>query len=421
MKKILFFLAFFSFFLANAQKEDCATYVTEYKGLLNEGRINEAYLPWISVKKNCPKLNEELYLDGFKILQYKADNLDGEEKEKMIDEILSLHDAFFKNFPEKNQQIELDKALVLIKNSVENKNKIYNWLEIAFSKYQEKIIDVQAFINYFKLSYEKFSEAEKTLTSDKLIERYILLNGLLDKISVSNPEKEQDYSAAQRAINGIANNVMTCENLDSYFTKEFSKNNENIDWLSSSLNTLQNKCSDLSLFKAMASKYYSLSENNISAKYLAIASLKERNFDNAKKYYVKSAELESNPIEKAKTYYTLATSLYSSEPQKSKEYLKKSIDFNPQNGRTYLYLAQLYVNNISECYKTDFDKKIIYYLAIKTAQKAQEVEPILKSYVSRFNAENGKYALTDNDIKDGKLSGKSIKLGCWINETIVLP
>ena len=79
MKKILFFLAFFSFFLANAQKEDCATYVTEYKGLLNEGRINEAYLPWTSVKKNCPKLNEELYLDGFKILQYKADNLDGDE------------------------------------------------------------------------------------------------------------------------------------------------------------------------------------------------------------------------------------------------------------------------------------------------------------------------------------------------------
>lgn len=93
---------------------------------------------------------------------------------------------------------------------------------------------------------------------------------MLDKLSVSNPEKEQDYTAAQRAINGIANNVMTCENLDGYFTKEFPKNNENLDWLSSSLNTLQKKCSDLSLFKAMASKYYSLSENNVSAKYMAI-------------------------------------------------------------------------------------------------------------------------------------------------------
>jgi len=164
-----------------------------------------------------------------------------------------------------------------------------------------------------------------------------------------------------------------------------------------------------------------LNENNVSAKYMAIASLKDRDFDNAKKYYIKSAELENNPIEKAKIYYTLATSLHSDEPQKAKEYLKKSIDFDPKNGRTYLYLAQLYVNNVSQCSMNDFEKKVVYYLAIKTAQKAQEAEPILKSYVTRFNAENGKKALTDNDIKDGKLSGKSIKLGCWINETIVLP
>ena len=421
MKKIFFFLAIFSFFFSNAQKEDCSAYVSEYKGLLDEGKVNEAYLPWTTVKKNCPKLNEELYLDGFKILQYKVDNLQGEEKDKAVEEILSLHDAFYKNFPEKNQEIELNKALVLIKNSVENKNKIYNWLDVAFSKYPNKIEDVQAFFNYFSLSYDKFSEAEKTITADKLIERYILLSGLLDKLEISNPEKQQDYAAAQKGINGLASNVMTCDNLTNYFSKELSKNNDNVDWLSSSLSTLQKKCSGSPLFKTMAERFYKLNENNVSAKYMAIASLKDRDFDNAKKYYIKSAELENNPIEKAKIYYTLAASLHSDEPQKAKEYLKKSIDFDPKNGRTYLYLAQLYVNNVSQCSMNDFEKKVVYYLAIKTAQKAQEAEPILKSYVTRFNAENGKKALTDNDIKDGKLSGKSIKLGCWINETIVLP
>jgi len=126
-------------------------------------------------------------------------------------------------------------------------------------------------------------------------------------------------------------------------------------------------------------------------------------------------------LEKAKLNYSLATGLLSKEKDKSKALLVKAYTLDPKMGKAYLFLAEQYGNGAEECGKTDFDKKAIYYLAIETAKKASIAEPRLKPTVDRTIEKFAAKALTDKDISDKKMNGKSLKIDCWINENITFP
>ena len=154
---------------------------------------------------------------------------------------------------------------------------------------------------------------------------------------------------------------------------------------------------------------------------MALANLKQRKFTEAITFYNESAELQTNSLEKAKIYYTLATGLLANDLSKSKENLSKALTFDPKMGKAYLFLAQLYANSAKDCSKTDFETKAVYYIAIQTAQKASIAEPRLKPTADKITEDFTLKALTSSEISKAKLNGKSITIGCWINETITFP
>jgi hypothetical protein len=90
-------------------------------------------------------------------------------------------------------------------------------------------------------------------------------------------------------------------------------------------------------------------------------------------------------------------------------------------GRAYLFLAELYTTSAEECGQTPFQKKAIYYLAQTTINKAALAEPILKTTVQRMTESLAAKSLTPTEISTEKMNGKSIKIGCWINETVSFP
>ena len=184
---------------------------------------------------------------------------------------------------------------------------------------------------------------------------------------------------------------------------------------------MSEKCSTKPIFNTLAERLYAIKATAQSANFMALASLKQRKFPDAIKYYSESAELQTNPTEKAKIYYTLATGLLAGDLPKSKEYLNKAATLDPKAGKPYLFLAQLYTNSANDCGQTDFEKKAVYYLAIETVKKAGIAEPRLKPTSDQMAAEYAKKSLTTDEIAKAKLAGKSITIGCWINETVTFP
>ena len=415
---------------SNAQKFDCPSKMMEYQELFKAKKITESFDTWTAVSKNCPKENEAVYTDGIEIIQYKIDNAaSAEEKEKLVRDVLKLYDQYNMYFPLTTSDFEVNKAMTLVANKIDAKEEIFTLLDRGFTKASNKVTAANAIYTYFSMYCEKFNNGDKSITSNSVLEKYTLVNSLLNQLQAAKPdsnESEQakqnsDYKTAQTAINRLIKDLATCENLDVFYTKNYTDNQENGDWITSALLSLSGKCSAKPIFNTLAEKLYAMKVTAQSANFMALANLQQRKFPEAIKFYNESAELQTNPIEKAKIYYTLATGLLANDLPKSKEYLKKALSSDPKMGKAYLFLAQLYSNSANDCGKTDFEKKAVYYLAIQTAQKAGVAEPRLKPTADKAAKDYEAKSLTADEISKAKMNGKLVTIGCWINETITFP
>jgi len=421
--KTIFSLAFIFFIsILNAQKYDCLPKMAAYQELYKAKKITESFELWSEVKKNCPKENETIYTDGFSILQYKIDNaVDNEEKTALVRDKMKLYDQYNKNFPLSTRDFEVNKAMVLYDNKIDAKAEIFGLLESGFLHAPNSITNANAIYLYFSMYIEKYKATDIKISSDVVLEKYTLVNSLLSQLQISHPEKIEDYTTAQRGINALAKDIASCDNLSAFYEKKYEANQENIAWLSAALNNLSGKCSAKPIFNTMAEKLYALQVTPQTAYFMALASLKQKKFPEAIRFYEESAQLHTNPIEKATVYYTLATGLVSGEKAKSKEYLIKAISFDPKMGKAHLFLAELYASSKEECGKTDFEKKAVVYLAIQTLRKASLADPKLQPTADKMVANYASQSLTQDEINKAKMNGKSLNIGCWINETVTFP
>ncbi|WP_445453863.1 tetratricopeptide repeat protein [Flavobacterium sp. 25HG05S-40] len=420
MKAILGILGLLFITTGNAQKFDCAGKTADYQELLKENKIKESFDIWMEVRKNCPKEIEKIYTDGSTILQYKIDITSSEEKEKNVRDLMKLYEQYYKNFPAAIPDFEVQQAMALVNNKIEAKDEAFTLLENGFSKAANNITDVKAIHTYFMMYCDRFTAGDKKITSNAVLEKYTLVSTLLAQLQVANPENK-DYTMAQNAIDGKIKEIATCENLSDFYNKNYSANQDNLDWLTSALISLSSECSSKPIFQTLAEKLYAIKATAQSANFVAIANAKQRKFPEAIKFYNESAALQTNPIEKAKTYYILATSFSANDAGKSKEYLNKALAADPKMGKAYLFLAQMYVNGSKNCAKTDFEKKAIYNLAIQTLQNVAVAEPKLKPAADKMMEDYTLKGLSASDISKEKMNGKSLTIGCWINETISFP
>jgi hypothetical protein len=422
MKAIFSLLGLFLVISINAQKFDCSAKITTYQELFLAKNMSETFDTWSEVRKNCPKESETIYKDGFKILQYKIDNAaNAVEKETWVRDELKLYDQHHINFPLTTADYEVNKAMALYDNKIDAKEEIFGILQSGFTKASSSITNASAIYNYFSMCFDNYKAGDKKFTAEVVLDKYMLVNFLLTQLQVSNAKKISEYKTAQRGINALARDLVTCDNLGNYYTTNYSKHSEDVDWLTTALTNLSGKCSAKPIFNTMAEKLYAVKVTSQSAYFMAVASIKQRKFKEAIAFYNEAADLEINPNEKAKIYYTLATGLLANDMYKSKENLNKALVFEPKMGKAYIFLAQLYSDAAEKCGQTDFEKKAIFYLALQTLKKASIADPKLKPTADKMREDYTKKALTQSEIKKAKMNGKSTNIGCWINETITFP
>ena len=157
-----------------------------------------------------------------------------------------------------------------------------------------------------------------------------------------------------------------------------------------------------------------------SAYHLGNYNLKNRNTKQAVEYFEESAMLSTDKTEKAKTYYTIATIIAGSDKATARKMILSAIENESKSAESYMLLANLYSNSISECGATTIQKKAIYYLANQAAQKAVEAEPRLKATADQLAKEYSKINPTKTELDQIQKAGGKVTIGCWINETVQL-
>jgi hypothetical protein len=91
-------------------------------------------------------------------------------------------------------------------------------------------------------------------------------------------------------------------------------------------------------------------------------------------------------------------------------------------GKAYLLIASMYASSANSCGTDVVSKRMVYVAALDKAIKAKSVDPSISSLANRFIASYSENVPNKKDLfVAGVQSGSRHKIGCWINETVIVP
>lgn len=422
---LLFAIGNTLFIQAQNQNPACLDKITKIDSLVIAGNLSDAYQPWSEIRLKCADASNKLYESGEAILKYRIELAPAADKEKVGRELIQMYDDQTTYFPAHSKANSLKKALTLRSVNGGSDEEILALLDRAFTATPDIFTDAEGLYAYFTLYFKSYQAGDKGVTLEDVMAKHDAIEAQLIRIGKEATEiQSKAYGRISSAIRRQMAATVTCADLAPYLEKNFEANKHDADWLERAASSLADKnCFSEPVFNKIAQASHALRPTETSAYNSAVAALQSGNRDRAAELFNESAQLNPNPREKASLYYTIASNVYGiTNKPKAKEFADKAIAANPNMGKAYMFLAQLYANSGSECGKNEFEQKAIYWLAAEMAKKAGEVDANLKQSGSDKTAESYvKQAPTTSEIRAQKKLGKEIRFDCWINESVKVP
>ena len=436
------------------QDEECITKLSIFHEYTKAKNYDAAYEPWMAVRNKCPKFNNAIYVDGEKILNHKIENASGADKVPFINDLIKLWDQRGEHFTSKTPKGEylakgcqlkydnkdilglsnddlyacFDEAYKMDKSTFSNPKSLYTYFSLMVDLFDEGKKPAQDLFNKYDDIVEKI-EGEVKKSSEKL-------NKLVEKEDAGTAltKKENSYkkyySSYLKAYDQISGSIdqklgnrANCENLIPLYQKDFEENKNNAVWLQRAAGKMSEKeCTDDPLFFKLVNAYHELSPSANSAYYLGLLKDKEKKSNEALKFYEQALSLETDTFKKSKLYYRIATKMKAKKAYgKARNYYRQALKLNPSNGRPYIAIAAMYAASANNCGESNFDKRAVYWLAADEAKKAARVDPTMKKAASQSSVNYLAKAPQKSEIFSSGRAGQTIKIGCWIGSSVIVP
>ena len=175
-------------------------------------------------------------------------------------------------------------------------------------------------------------------------------------------------------------------------------------------------------------------EPEISDAYnLAFMSRQKDLHDKVLQYYKKAIELVDKEIEnenrviemadllemKAQYYTELGEYVYREDKdlQQSREYARQAIKANPNYGKAYLLIGNIYAS-VKDYGENELESKSIYWLAVDYYQKAKQLDPNMSDDAKKqIDIYSQYFPKKETIFFYGYNEGDPFEIGSWINET----
>lgn len=420
-----------------------------FEGKYFTKEYNDAYTAMADLRKRCPKVNENLYNYGEAVLKYKIEVATlPEEKKPFIEDLVSLYNEQSVHYPSsgagvKKVQLQLDNKLI-------TNAEAYKAFSAAFAKNSQAFTDYNSLLGYYNLFFEEY-KAGKAISDDQYFEKYGEITAQVayaqakfkedrdalvkkQETSMLTDAERQFIADAEPNIEGLesvgemiasqSKDYVSCDKMNAYYDKSYEAHKADYLWIEGMVNALYaKKCFKSAVLQKGALALHEKKPSKETAYRLGMIALKKGDKTNGVKYFEQTADLEQDGGKKAKIYFEIARAAQNTDKALAKKYLLKTVEINPKMGQPYLLLAEMYANVSpnSDCKLTDFERKVLKFLAIDTAKKA-EVEAKYKAAAADAITKYRKKLPTKAEAKVlGKKKGDAIAFGCWINETVTLP
>ncbi len=448
MKKMIFLLVTIVFLLntnyVKAQSsQECKIKYNLFRGDVQTKNYDDAYIKLISLMDNCPKLSYTIYTNGDKVA--KARFKDASDKKAAFTLIKRVYNQRLQHFPDKSvAKAHSDYATFLIKNEMASEEEIFEVLEKAYLIDATKM-GVRNLYRYFQVITDrnKDSNLQKVfdtrddvleVVSKKLDDYSKKIKPLFEAEEKGEELNEKDkknlriYTINSKALGQVEAGLdyiiielSTCERLIPLYTIDFEANKTNAKWLSRAVSRMYRKeCTGESLYEKLVEAWVEADPSPMTTVYYAGILYKKGKESEATEYYKKAVEQETDAFKKADILYKIAQ-LYAKKGNKTKarSYANQAISNKRSMGKAYLLIASLYASSANSCGITEFEKRMVYTVALQKAQRAVIVDPSIASKASKhirnYRAhEPSKKLLFRETIK----AGTSHTVKCWIGETV---
>jgi tetratricopeptide (TPR) repeat protein len=447
-------LLFFSITVVSAQNEKDLETLSIFSELVKAKNYTAAYTPWMEIRSRNPKFNKAIFIYGERILDYKIDNSEGEEKISFIKDLLKLWEERKAVFPNvtptgtylaKACQLEYEYSALLNKTNT----ALYLAFENAYTTDNKTFTNPKSLYTYFSLMVDLYDDSQKTAQElfskyDDISEKieYEVKNytnkrnafldeeGAVKELNKNDARKLKLYDSYLRAYDKIAGSIDTklgaranCENLIPLYERDFEAFKNDGIWLQRAMNRMYAKgCNDDPLFVQIVEQKNALEPNADTAFYLGILKDKAGKSSEALSFYNQAVELESDKFEKSKILYKIATNFKKKGRYgQARSYYMKVLRANPSMGRAHLAIAAMYAKSANNCGTDNFSKRAVYWLAAKEAAKAGRIDPTMKKSASKSIANYEAKAPTKSEIFSSGRAGQVIKIECWIQRSVTVP
>ncbi len=405
-----------------ADPNECKQNLALLQQAAKHDKMEDAYKYWTKLFHFYPRSSKSIYSIGSRVVDYKYNKT---KDPKWIDTLMLLYDQrikykFFGNGKYPKGYILGRKATDILKYRKDDVDKAYPIFKESI-KLQGKKSEYAVLLTYMQATEGMFVKGK--IDAAEVVDNYTKLNALLEQIKAEKP----DDKVAKQALGGvnaifIKSEASTCEQLVPAFQKRFDKNKDNIDELEKIARMLSMKdCTESDLFSDIAVQIDKLRPSALSKYALAMRFAKEQDYEKASDYMNQAIGMEVEDTLKARDYYKLAQFANAMKKRPlAKKHALKAIELKSNYGAPYILIATMYAASGCSQLTSPEGKlgNVAYWAAIDKLVKAKSVDPSVteaaNKLISRYS---GVRVNKENAFMLGVSKGKTVRIGCWVNET----
>lgn len=416
--------------LREAGDKDYMSLITLERQFYDQKDYKSALVPWRKLFKTYPKSTQNIYIHGQNIYQsFIESTSDIKTKNLYIDTLMMVYDHRIKYFDQRGLNLGRQ-GTDYLKYKLANENltddqrkpilkKGYSYLDESV-KLQGLESEAPVLILLMQATNGLYGLGE--FNKGKVVENYDVVSKVINNYLAKEPTSEK-YTSTRDIIDQIfqASGAADCEALISIYEPKFDQIASNIEDLKKMIRMLdRQKCDASPLFAKASEKLYALEPSAEAAYNMARLFLKADQIDKAKEYYKQAVDDEKDPLNLSKYYHELATLSFES-PQVAKGYIKKAIENNPNSGKSLILLGDLYAHNSKSYGENDFERSLVFLVAVDYYNKAKRVDPTVEAEANQKIATFSQYFPIKEDIFfNGLTVGQAYNLGGWIGESTTI-
>lgn len=415
-----------------AQENTGADFVTKlstYYEFYKQKNYKDAYPDWKWCFDNCDDKTTEkgvlnIFIQGPAILENIIATREGEAREAAIDTLFLIYDKRIRLYGQEEKHLGT-RALQMYKYRPNNNEENFNTFARAF-ELAGNATDYNVLKYYMVVALNRYNKEE--IDKETMVNIYSAIADAL-AVQVETETKENKKAKIVDAATAVEelfvnSSAADCKSIIDVFTPKFEADPTNVELAKKIVKLLRNgnsdECKLSDLYMRTAIVQYENEKSSAAAHAIGQAYFKREEWTKAEQYYNEAISMEEDNTKKSDQYYELGQVYFRGKKnyQMARQAARNALSINPNCGKAYILIAEVYVAGGKDCGNNSFENKWVYWVAVDQLQKAKSVDASVTEKANKLISSYSAYFPKESDAfwADMK-AGATVTVGCWINET----